>query len=83
MGTKFAPVYATLVMGYLEETLYEKNNNPFRSRIGERIYSKLEEVPRQLFYSLDKVEVGTTRTKRYIKYLHADITFTMEYSNVQ
>ena len=24
MGTKFAPVYPTLVMGYLEETLYEK-----------------------------------------------------------
>ena len=67
MGTKFAPVYATLVMGYLEETLYEKIKNPFRSRIWEGIYSKLEEIPRRLLCPLDKVEVGTTRTKRYIK----------------
>ena len=26
MGIKFAPVYATLVIGYLEEILYEKTN---------------------------------------------------------
>ena len=29
MGTKFAPIYATLVFRYLEETLYRKNEDVF------------------------------------------------------
>ena len=29
MGTKFAPIYATLVLGYLEETLYRKVEDVF------------------------------------------------------
>jgi hypothetical protein len=31
MGTIIAPTYATLVLGYLEETLYERYNNEFSS----------------------------------------------------
>ena len=29
VGTKFAPIYATLVLGYLEETLYRKVEDVF------------------------------------------------------
>ena len=29
MGTKFAPVYATLVLAYLEEKMYEKSEEDF------------------------------------------------------
>ena len=29
MGTKFAPIYATLVLGYIEETLYRKVEDVF------------------------------------------------------
>ena len=29
MGTKFAPVYATLVSAYLEEKMYEKSEEDF------------------------------------------------------
>lgn len=35
MGTKFAPVYATLVMGYLEETLYREVSNEFGQQFGD------------------------------------------------
>ena len=35
MRTKFAPVYATLVIGYLEETLYGKVANEFGQQFGE------------------------------------------------
>ena len=34
MGTKFAPVYATLVTGYLEETLYENIKIRFGHEFG-------------------------------------------------
>ena len=35
MGTKFAHVYVTLVIGYLEETLYRKVSNEFGQQFGE------------------------------------------------
>ena len=42
MGTKFAPVYATLVMGYLKETLYEKIKNIFGHEFGNEFLSSPE-----------------------------------------
>ena len=30
MGTKFAPVYAKLVLAYLEEKMYEKSEEDFK-----------------------------------------------------
>ena len=41
MGTKFAPVYATLVVEYLEEKLYNKIK-PF---FGWYFMEKLEKIP--------------------------------------
>ena len=37
MGTKFVPLYATLVIGYLEEILYDKINVKYHAR--EPLYS--------------------------------------------
>ena len=37
MGTKMAPSYATLVLGYLENTMYENTTTKFREEIGQYI----------------------------------------------
>ena len=34
MGTKMAPSYATLVLGYLENTMYEDTTTKFGEEIG-------------------------------------------------
>ena len=52
MGTKFAPTYATLVLGYLEEKLYatiaEKYDDQFRN-----YFEKNEEkILRRLFFHI-------------------------------
>lgn len=37
MGTKMAPTYATLALGYLEETMYKKVNQTFEEDTGKYI----------------------------------------------
>ena len=37
MGTKVAPTYATLVLGYLEELMYEKNTLEKGQKFGHYI----------------------------------------------
>lgn len=48
MGTKMAPPYATLTLGYLEEKMYKEKNRLLN------VYNKaLEKVPGRLFYCLE------------------------------
>ena len=43
MGTKVAPTYVTLVMGYLEDNL-ENHREQVRSSYKEHIYQQLETI---------------------------------------
>ena len=43
MGSKFAPIYATLVLAYLEEKMYEQSEKDFIPMIGT--FFKLKAQP--------------------------------------
>ena len=55
MGTKFAPVYATLVKGYLEETLYEKINARFGSQYTDEFINSWRRFLDDCFFTLGKI----------------------------
>ena len=61
MGTKFAPVHATLVIGYLEEILYDKMNVKYGIQFTNEFVKKLETIFRRLLYSMDKIKARTIR----------------------
>ena len=83
MGTKFAPVYATLVMGYLEETLYEKIKIRFGHEFGNEFIQNWKRFLDDCFIPWIKSSSELPELKDILNNLHADITFTMEYSNEQ
>ena len=83
MGTKFAPVYATLVMGYLEETLYEKIKIRFGHEFGNEFIQNWKRFLDDCFIPWIKSSSELLELKDILNNLHADITFTMEYSNEQ
>lgn len=80
MGTKFAPVYATLVVGFLEVALY----NEAREKFGDEYTHYIEENWKRF---LDDVFIPWTKSAEdlesfhiLINNLHTDITFTKECS---
>ena len=83
MGTKFVPVYVTLVIGYLEQTLYRRFTNEFRNQFGEYFI-------KFWFGFLDDCFVPWTRSITELHHLHyilntlhPDIKFTIEYSQTE
>ena len=60
MGTKFAPVYAALVIGYLEEILYDKINVKYGIQFTNEFVKKLMIFIR-LLYSMDKIKARIIR----------------------
>lgn len=80
MGTKFAPVYATLVIGYLEEKLYlqvgEKFGENFRKYFEKHWNRFLDDCFIPWNRSLDDLHIF----QRMLNNLHKDIKFTIEYS---
>ena len=83
MGTKFAPVHATLVMGYLEETLYEKIKIRFGHEFGNEFIQNWKIFLDDCFIPWKMSSSELLELKDILNNLHADITFTMEYSNEQ
>ena len=55
MGTKFAPIYATLELGYLEETLYRKVEDVFDLNFKTYIEENFKRFLDDLFYSIQKI----------------------------
>ena len=49
MGTKFAPVYATLTIGYLEEYLYQEFNMLFENDFGTYFMTNWERLLEDCF----------------------------------
>ena len=45
MGTKFAPVYATLVLAYLEEKKYEKSEAEFSETFRLYLGTNFKTIP--------------------------------------
>lgn len=80
MGTKFAPVYATLTIGYLEEKLYENIAEKYDTEFCNyfRVYWKrfLDDCFIPWTKSLDELKTF----HKILNNLHKDIKFTLEFS---
>lgn len=80
MGTKVAPTYATLVLGYLEEILYEKLENKYGREFSEYIQSNFWRFIDDCF-SVFLPNMNIIDFHNDLNSLHHDIQYTMESSN--
>ena len=83
MGTKVAPTYAALTIGYLEQKLYNKIAEEF----GQTFKIEFEKVWKRFlddcFLLWSKSEDDLRKLHSILNDLHEDINFTMETSNVE
>ena len=78
MGTKFAPTYATLVLANLEEKLYVQTKIKFGDRYIKDNWKRFLD---DCFILWTKGEENLKTFHSVLNELHADLKFTIEYSN--
>ena len=83
MGTKFAPIFATLTIGYLEETLYREIKNTFGTDFGNYFENNWKRFLDDCFVPWTKSEQDLKTLHEILNNLHKDISFTMQFSNVE
>ena len=83
MCTKFAPVYATLVIGYLEEILYEKINAKYGNQFTNEFIKNWKRFLDDCFIAWTKSKRELLELENMLNSLHSDIKFTAECSDKQ
>ena len=81
MDTKFAPVYTTLTIGYLEENLYQELNTLFGNDCGTYFMTNWKRFLDDCFvpWTISSEDLATLHTT--LNNLHEDIRFTLQYNN--
>ena len=80
MGSKCAPIYATLTVGYLEEKLYKEIQMYFGSEFGTYFINNWK---RFFDISWTKSVKDLEQLQSILNNLHKDLNFTLEYSGAQ
>ena len=83
MGTKVAPTYATLVMGYLEEILYSKLPSEFDVNFTNYIKDNWRRYLDDCFIFWTKSEEELQKFHNTINNIHESIKFTIESSTTE
>ena len=83
MGTKFAPVYSTLTIGYLEELLYEQIKTVFGNDLGDYFSQNWKRFLNDCFIPWTKSVKDLESLHNILNNLHTDIRFTLQYSNTE
>lgn len=78
MGTKCAPTYATLVLGFLEEKLYKQTREIFSSQFSTDLETEWKRYLDDCFMFWKHSIEDLHKFFNLINKLHPDITFTME-----
>lgn len=78
MGTKMAPTYATLVMGFLEKRLYTKYEEKYGSNETENFIREFKRYLDDCFLLWRKSEEELLEFHNLLNNLHPKIQFTME-----
>lgn len=80
MGTKFAPIYATLVLGYLEEKLYVQIEKDFDSEFRQYIEQNFKRFLDDCFILFIRSTDDLDKLHRTLNALHPSIKYTMDKS---
>ena len=80
MGTKMAPTYATLVMGYLETKLYNQYKGEYGDSDKEHFIKLFKRFLDDCFLPWEKSEEELKQLHDTLNNLHPKIQFTMEHS---
>ena len=81
MGTKVAPTYATMVMGYLETKLYQKIQEKYGAAIKDQFIKRWHRYLDDCFLIWDTSIDSTDNLLNILQTLHEKIKFTVEKSN--
>ena len=82
MGSKFAPVHATLTIGYLEEKMYTEIKNVFGTDFGNCFEKNWKRFLDDCFIPWTKTVQELRTLHEILNNLHKDISFTIQFSNV-
>ena len=83
MGTKMAPTYATLVLGYLEEKLYEKVGEQFDMEFSVTLQHSWKRYLDDCFLIWNRNESDFSDLNQILNDLDPDIKFTWQKSSVE
>lgn len=78
MGTKVAPIYATLVLAYLEEILYKESEKEFGSNFRTYLETNFKRYLDDCFIIFTKTEQELKLFHNLLNTLHPSIKFTIE-----
>lgn len=81
MGTKMAPTYATLVMGYLETLLYKEYEKLYGTEERDKFIKTFKRFLDDCFLIWERNEDDLKKLHDILNSLHDKITFTMEHDN--
>ena len=80
MGTKFAPIYATLVLTYLEETMYIQSEIEFDSDFRTYLESNFKRYLDGCFLIFTRTEQELEKFHTFLNTLHPRINFIIDKS---
>ena len=83
MGTKFAPIYATLTIEYLEVKLYEKVTEVFGDEFGNYFVTNWKRFLDDCFIPWTKTVSDLESLHNILNNLHIDIKFTLQFINTE
>ena len=83
MGTKFAPVYATLVLGYLEQKLYQQITTEFGTSYGTYFRNNWKRFLDDIFIIWIRSFEDLNTVSRMLNNLHPDLNFVPNYDENQ
>lgn len=83
MGTIFAPTYATIVMGFLEESLYDRIEDKFGQTFRKEIENNWLRFLDDCFIILENDALKPNEFLNILNELNNDIKFTMEVDSRQ
>ena len=83
MGTKLAPVNATLTIGHLEVKLYEKATEFFGKKFRKYFITSWKRFLDDCFIPCAKYMSGLETLHNILNNLHIDINFTLQVSGTE
>lgn len=81
MGTKMAPTYSILAMGYFEEILYQKVEKELDQKISEHLKHFWKRYLDDCFIFWEESEKDLHEFHSFLNTLNPNIQFTMEFSD--